>query len=261
MATAQSRAVVTPVAEVAVPRMANSALASGMAIRGAPLRPLQKRPAASRRVAATVKAVASPVKPTAPAKKGDLISAEQAKELYRDMVLGREFEEMCAQMYYRGKMFGFVHLYSGQEAVSTGESRIKFGHDLGQVALIRPYKQSACHLQLFQNLDLYLQIQYSGRILRNLFNFYHLGPHALAIPITNLLVFCFAGVIKACLRKDDYVSSTYRDHVHALSKGVSARKVMAELFGKKTGTCRGQGGSMHMFDAEFGLVSHCIITE
>lgn len=30
------------------------------------------------------------------------------------MVLGREFEEMCAQMYYRGKMFGFVHLYSGQ---------------------------------------------------------------------------------------------------------------------------------------------------
>lgn len=35
-------------------------------------------------------------------------------------VLGREFEEMCAQMYYRGKMFGFVHLYSGQEAVSTG---------------------------------------------------------------------------------------------------------------------------------------------
>ena len=48
------------------------------------------------------------------------ISAEVAKELYRDMVLGREFEEMCAQMYYRGKMFGFVHLYSGQEAVSTG---------------------------------------------------------------------------------------------------------------------------------------------
>ena len=34
-----------------------------------------------------------------------------------------------------------------------------------------------------------------------------------------------AGVIKACLRKDDFISSTYRDHVHALSKGVSARKV------------------------------------
>jgi TPP-dependent pyruvate/acetoin dehydrogenase alpha subunit len=68
------------------------------------------------------------------------------------------------------------------------------------------------------------------------------------------LAAAIAGVIKGCLRKDDYICSTYRDHVHALSKGVSARKVMAELFGKKTGCCRGQGGSMHMFDAEFGLV-------
>jgi pyruvate dehydrogenase E1 component alpha subunit len=49
------------------------------------------------------------------------LSPEVAKDLYYDMLLGREFEEMCAQMYYRGKMFGFVHLYSGQEAVSTGE--------------------------------------------------------------------------------------------------------------------------------------------
>ena len=41
-------------------------------------------------------------------------------ELYRDMTLGRRFEDKCAEMYYRGKMFGFVHLYNGQEAVSTG---------------------------------------------------------------------------------------------------------------------------------------------
>lgn len=64
-----------------------------------------------------VQATASPVKSTAGQSK---ISAEEAKTLYQDMFLGREFEEMCAQMYYRGKMFGFVHLYSGQEAVSTG---------------------------------------------------------------------------------------------------------------------------------------------
>lgn len=51
-----------------------------------------------------------------------------------------------------------------------------------------------------------------------------------------------SGVIRQ-LRQDDYVVSTYRDHVHALSKGVSAREVMAELFGKKTGCCRwGCGG-------------------
>ena len=41
-------------------------------------------------------------------------------ELFRDMTLGRRFEDKCAEMYYRGKMFGFVHLYNGQEAVSSG---------------------------------------------------------------------------------------------------------------------------------------------
>lgn len=48
--------------------------------------------------------------------------------------------------------------------------------------------------------------------------------------------------------------STYRDHVHAISKGSDPKAVMAELFGKKTGLCRGQGGSMHMFDSENGLL-------
>lgn len=52
------------------------------------------------------------------------MTPEVAKDLYRDMRLGRDFEDMCAQMYYRGKMFGFVHLYSGQEAVSTGVIRL-----------------------------------------------------------------------------------------------------------------------------------------
>nr|YP_009511685.1 pyruvate dehydrogenase E1 component alpha subunit [Melanthalia intermedia]AXI97562.1 pyruvate dehydrogenase E1 component alpha subunit [Melanthalia intermedia] len=104
-----------------------------------------------------------------------LISPEIILSMYRDMLLGRSFEDMCAQMYYRGKMFGFVHLYSGQEAVSTG-------------------------------------------------------------------------VIKS-LNQDDYVCSTYRDHVHALSKGVPSRLVMAELFGKETGCSRGRGGSMHIFSA------------
>lgn len=79
-----------------------------------------------------------------------------ARDLYYDMVLGRGFEEMCAQMYYRGKMFGFVHLYSGQEAVSSG-------------------------------------------------------------------------VIRA-MRPADSICSTYRDHVHALSKGVPPRCV-SQLMG------------------------------
>jgi pyruvate dehydrogenase E1 component alpha subunit len=109
------------------------------------------------------------------------ISAEEGLMLYRDMVLGRTFEDKCAEMYYRGKMFGFVHLYNGQEAISSG-------------------------------------------------------------------------VIKAMNPGRDYVTSTYRDHVHALSAGVPAREVMAELFGKETGCSKGRGGSMHMFSAQHRLL-------
>ncbi len=58
------------------------------------------------------------------------ISREEGLMLYRDMMLGRRFEDKCAEMYYRGKMFGFVHLYNGQEAVSTGVIRaMKLQHD------------------------------------------------------------------------------------------------------------------------------------
>ena len=109
------------------------------------------------------------------------ITKEEGLMLYEDMVLGRLFEDKCAEMYYRGRMFGFVHLYNGQEAVSTG-------------------------------------------------------------------------VIRALRRDEDYVSRTYRDHVHALSAGVPAKEVMAELFGKATGCSKGRGGSMHMFSAEHNLL-------
>ncbi len=109
------------------------------------------------------------------------VSKEEGLRLYEDMVLGRMFEDKCAEMYYRGKMFGFVHLYNGQEAVSTG-------------------------------------------------------------------------VIQAMRPGEDYVCSTYRDHVHALSAGVPAKEVMAELFGKATGCSKGRGGSMHLFSSKHRLL-------
>ncbi|MBE9214930.1 pyruvate dehydrogenase (acetyl-transferring) E1 component subunit alpha [Plectonema cf. radiosum LEGE 06105] len=109
------------------------------------------------------------------------ITKEEGLRIYEDMVLGRLFEDKCAEMYYRGKMFGFVHLYNGQEAVASG-------------------------------------------------------------------------VIKAMRPGEDFVCSTYRDHVHALSAGVPAKEVMAELFGKATGCSKGRGGSMHMFSAEHRLL-------
>lgn len=52
------------------------------------------------------------------------------------------------------------------------------------------------------------------------------------------------------LRPEDGMITAYRDHAHALAKGVSANAVMAELYGKVTGCSKGKGGSMHMFSAE-----------
>lgn len=49
------------------------------------------------------------------------------------------------------------------------------------------------------------------------------------------------------LRKEDAMITAYRDHAHALAKGIPANEVMAELFGKVTGCSKGKGGSMHMF--------------
>ncbi|KPQ34990.1 MAG: pyruvate dehydrogenase E1 component alpha subunit PdhA [Phormidesmis priestleyi Ana] len=108
------------------------------------------------------------------------VTRDEGHLIYEDMVLGRYFEDKCAELYQRGKVKGFVHLYNGQEAVCSG-------------------------------------------------------------------------VVKA-MRADDYVCSTYRDHVHALSAGVSARAVMAELFGKETGCSKGRGGSMHMFSKEHNML-------
>jgi pyruvate dehydrogenase E1 component alpha subunit len=59
--------------------------------------------------------------------------------------------------------------------------------------------------------------------------------------------------IVACvraMRDTDYLISAYRSHGHALARGTSPKAVMAELFGRVDGCCRGRGGSMHMFDIE-----------
>ena len=54
----------------------------------------------------------------------------------------------------------------------------------------------------------------------------------------------------AALRPDDYAISAYRDHGHCLARGSDPGRVMAELFGKATGLCKGKGGSMHLVDVE-----------
>jgi pyruvate dehydrogenase E1 component alpha subunit len=105
--------------------------------------------------------------------RGVLPDSELVK-LYRQMVLSREFEEACAEQYTKGQITGFLHLYSGQEAVAAGAT--------------------------------------------------------------------------AALHKDDYILSAYREHAQAIVRGADPKKVMAELFGRATGICKGKGGSMHLFD-------------
>jgi pyruvate dehydrogenase E1 component alpha subunit len=58
----------------------------------------------------------------------------------------------------------------------------------------------------------------------------------------------------ASLRMGDYVLSTHRPHGHSLAKGVAPQAIMAELFGKVTGCCKGKGGSMHVGDIQVGVL-------
>jgi pyruvate dehydrogenase E1 component alpha subunit len=56
------------------------------------------------------------------------------------------------------------------------------------------------------------------------------------------------------LRKDDYITSTHRGHGHCIAKGAELKRIMAEILGKKTGYCKGKGGSMHIADFNVGML-------
>ena len=104
----------------------------------------------------------------------------QYTDLLRQMLLIRRFEEKAAEMYMRGKIGGFLHLYIGEEAMAVGSI--------------------------------------------------------------------------SALQPQDYIVSHYREHGHALARGIEPRRIMAELFGRSTGTSKGKGGSMHLFDAQRGFL-------
>jgi pyruvate dehydrogenase E1 component alpha subunit len=96
--------------------------------------------------------------------------------MFENMTLIRRFEEQAGRSYQRGKIKGFCHLYTGQEAVATGAMWAIEDHD--------------------------------------------------------------------------YIVAAYREHGHAIARGLDPDAVMAELFGKKTGVSKGKGGSMHLFDVD-----------
>ena len=105
---------------------------------------------------------------------------ERFVELYRKMMLVRAFEEATQRSFRQGKIGGYLHVYTGQEAVATGF------------------------------IDAF--------------------------------------------RDGDKLITAYRDHAHALLLGMDPGETMAEIFGKGTGIAKGKGGSMHLFDAERGMM-------
>jgi pyruvate dehydrogenase E1 component alpha subunit len=94
---------------------------------------------------------------------------------------------------------------------------------LRQMVLIRRFEEKCAEL-------------YSAGKIRGFLHLY-IGQEAVAV-----------GAMQA-LRADDAVVATYREHGHALVRGVSAEAIMAEMYGKVEGCSRGRGGSMHLFDA------------
>ncbi len=106
--------------------------------------------------------------------------------LYQMMFI-RRFEEKTGEMYTRGKVRGFLHLYTGQEACAVGAM--------------------------------------------------------------------------AALEERDKVITHYRDHGHALARGLDPGRVMAELFGRADGVSGGRGGSMHLYDVSKGFLGgYAIVT-
>ena len=83
------------------------------------------------------------------------------------------------------------------------------------------------------------QLYMQGRIPSTLH--LYIGQEAVAVGVC------------AHLKASDYVLSTHRPHGHAIAKGVAPRDIMAELFGKVTGCCKGKGGSMHVGDIRVGM--------
>ena len=106
----------------------------------------------------------------------------------------------------------------------------------------RPLADRGHALELLRDMVLVRRFEercvelYSAAKIRGFMHLY-IGEEAVA-----------AGVLRS-LAADDAVVATYREHGHALLRGVSARSVMAEMFGKVEGCSRGRGGSMHLFDA------------
>ncbi|CAL6405370.1 unnamed protein product [Bathycoccus prasinos] len=115
----------------------------------------------------------------------------------------------------------------------TSEEDLKTFGELTKEELENAYEM----MQLCRDFENECNQSYMGGKIRG---FMHLDNGQESIP----------ALLANSIRKSDLKHSYYRDHCHAIACGVDAGKVMAELYGKDGGTCRGTGGSMHIYDVE-----------
>lgn len=108
------------------------------------------------------------------------LSKKECLVMYRKMQQIRHFENKAGELYLRGRIWGAVHLYTGEEAVAVG--------------------------------------------------------------------------VCMSLNPSDYITSTHRGHGHCIAKGGNLKRMMAEIYGKETGYCKGKGGSMHIADVDIGIL-------
>ena len=105
---------------------------------------------------------------------------DKQREMLRQMLTIRRFEERASADYLAGKIYGVVHCYIGEEAVAVG--------------------------------------------------------------------------VCSALDRGDRIISTHRGHGHCIAKGADLNRMMAELYGRQTGYCKGKGGSMHIADFGIGML-------
>lgn len=105
---------------------------------------------------------------------------------------------------------------------------------LSEMMLIRRFEEKAAEAYALGKIGGFLHL--------------YIGEEAVAVGATSVL------------RPDDYAISPYREHGHCLAKGADPRRVMAELFGRRDGLCKGKGGSMHLFDKSVNFLGgHAIV--
>ncbi|MBV9015003.1 MAG: thiamine pyrophosphate-dependent dehydrogenase E1 component subunit alpha [Alphaproteobacteria bacterium] len=108
------------------------------------------------------------------------LSPDKQRQMLRQMLTIRRFEERASADYLAGKIYGVVHCYIGEEAVAVG--------------------------------------------------------------------------VCSALGREDRIISTHRGHGHCIAKGADLNRMMAELYGRQTGYCKGKGGSMHIADFGIGML-------